>query len=200
MKKFEINIYGTASEVVAGHLAKETMERIHKVMEENDLESEYEVITDWTYQEQADVPEWYDVDDLVHFWGGYYDGADYEIIDKQTGETIHEGSVAELVGDEFEFYDSYSADNDDIADDCSLMVGYTYEKGTTYAGTIEIEDDQEFDLSLLRICVSDVKVLDVFFAELIENVVYDDNDIFNDMWQTSGKSVEIDVYEKQKEN
>ena len=69
MKTLEIEIKGTASEVVVGSLSREELSRIHEVMRENDLvdDDQYDYNSfyfDSYLVEEAEVCAWHDTDNF----------------------------------------------------------------------------------------------------------------------------------------
>ena len=96
----EIEINGAASEVVVGSLSKEELNRIHKVMKENDLvdDDDYDYTSfyyDSSLVSEAEVAEWYDTDNFLHQHGSYTHGT-IVVRNHETEEELYSGELNEL--------------------------------------------------------------------------------------------------------
>ena len=200
MKTIEIEISGAASEIVVGSLSKEKLNRIHKVMKENDLEDEGEYdyrsfYYDSSLVSKAEVSQWHDTDQLLHQHGSYA----YGYITVQNFETKEELYSGELI-DLFE-NDKYGPEKnhftkEDLGKDEVMLYAMTSEAGTPFCGRIEVEDDHFFDVKLLSFSRISAKIGDREMCEIIEYVMYNDEEVDNDYYETSGKDFELEIIEE----
>ena len=200
MKTIEIEISGAASEIVVGSLSKEALSRIHKVMKENDLEDEGEYdyrsfYYDSSLVSKAEVSQWHDTDQLLHQHGSYA----YGYITVQNFETKEELYSGELI-DLFE-NDKYDPEKnhftkEDLGKDKVMLYAMTSEAGTPFCGRIEVEDDHVFDVKLLSFSRISAKIGDREMCEIIEYVMYNDEEVDNDYYETSGKDFELEIIEE----
>ncbi|MFT6937284.1 MAG: hypothetical protein ACJA1N_001584 [Saprospiraceae bacterium] len=200
MKTIEIEISGAASEIVVGSLSKEKLNRIHKVMKENDLEDEGEYdyrsfYYDSSLVSKAEVSQWHDTDQLLHQHGSYA----YGYITVQNFETKEELYSGELI-DLFE-NDKYGPEKnhftkEDLGKDEVMLYAMTSEAGTPFCGRIEVEDDHVFDVKLLSFSRISAKIGDREMCEIIEYVMYNDEEVDNDYYETSGKDFELEIIEE----
>lgn len=199
MKTIEIEINGAASEVVVGSLSKEELNRIHKVMKENDLvdDDDYDYTSfyyDSSLVSEAEVAEWYDTDNFLHQHGSYTHGT-IVVRNHETEEELYSGELNELFKNDEYGPEKYEFTKEDVKENHVLFYALTSEKGTPFCGRIEVEDDHVFDIKLLTFSRISAKIDDRELCEIIEYIMYDDEDVDNDYYQTYGKDFEIDVVE-----
>lgn len=197
MKTLEIEINGTASEVVVGRLTKEELNRIHQVMQKNDLidEDSYDYTSffyDSSLVSEADVSEWYETDSFLHQHGPYASGQ-ITVRNFDTGEELYSGDLNELFKKDEYGPEKYEFSKADINEDEVLFHALTTEKGTPFCGRIEVEDDHVFDIELLSFSRISAEIDDYHLCEIIEYIIYNDEDVDNDYYQTYGKDFEIDI-------
>jgi tagatose-1,6-bisphosphate aldolase len=77
-----------------------------------------------------------------------------------------------------------------------LFYALTTETGTPFSGRIEVEDDHVFDIKLLTFSRISAKVNDWDLCEIIEYIMYDDEDVDNDYYSTSGKDFVIEIFDE----
>ena len=132
---------------------------------------------------QFDVLEYVASDDIYGFTSKfardvYFTNGLYEIDDESKDK--HDT-------DDFQLFETESPEIDATKD---LLICYTSEKGSFFLGYVELEG--EFDLTKLKIVISDIEVGDVFyFGEIISSVLYDGEELDNWGGDTDGKSFDI---------
>lgn len=199
MKTIEIEISGAASEVIIGSLSKEELNRIHEVMKENDLgeDDDYDYTSfyyDSSLVSDADVAEWHDTDNFLHQHGSYAHGT-IVVRNYETEEELYRGELSDLFKNDEYGPEKYEFTKEDVEENHVLFYALTSEKGTPFCGRIEVEDDHVFDIDLLTFSRISAKIDDRELCEIIEYIMYDDEDVDNDYYQTYGKDFEIDVVE-----
>jgi hypothetical protein len=203
MKTIEIEIQGAASEIVVGKLSKEELERIHAVMTENDLvedadsdEPHYDYASfyyDSSLVDEAEVSEWHDTDNFLHQHGSYATGT-IIVCDFETKEELYNGELSDLFKDDKYGPKVNHFTKEDLKENEMFLYAITSEKGTPFCGRIEVEDDHIFDIELLSISRISAKIGEMELGEIIEYIIYNDEDVDNDYYQTYGKSFEIDIF------
>ena len=201
MKTIEIEISGAASEIVVGSLSKDDLNRIHKVMKDNDLAEEYKGETDYDYTsfyydsslvDEAEVSEWHDTDDLFHQYGSYAVGT-IIVRNFETQEELYSGELSDLFKNDEYGPEKHHFTKEDLGDNEVMLQAITSESGTPFCGRIEVEDDHVFDIKLLAFSRVHVKIGDVSLGEIIEYIMYNDEDVDNDYYQTYGKDFQIEI-------
>lgn len=202
MKTIEIEIQGAASEIVVGKLSTEELERIHAVMAENDLvedadsdEPYYDYASfyyDSSLVDEAEVSEWHDTDELLHQHGSYTEGT-IIVRDFGTQEELYKGKLSELFENDEYGPEINHFTKEDLEENEVFLYALTSEKGTPFLGRIEVEDDHVFDINLLSISRISAKLEEMELGEIIEYIMYDDEDVNNDYYQTYGKDFEVNV-------
>lgn len=200
MKTLEIEISGSASEIVVGSLSKEELSRIHKVMKENDLEDEgaYDYRSfydDSSLVSEAKVSQWHDTDDLLHRHGSYTYGY-ITVQNVETEEELYSGELIDLFKNDKYGPEKNHFTKEDLEKDEVMLYAMTSEAGTPFCGRIEVEDDHVFDVKLLSISRISAKIGDREMCEIIEYVMYNDEDVDNDSYETSGKDFELGIIEE----
>ena len=178
MKKINIRMYGYGGEVTAGILSDEDY------MEVLDYDSEHGV---------QDL-EWYEFDDLVHAYGVSPDGATIVVEDVESGEVLYDGELGELNDDPFEVDELYFEPTDE-----NIILCFNHEKGEFFNGTIELGEDEEFDINNIKLHLNDVLVEDEsqdlsVAYEVINIVTYNDEEIENMGGDTNGKSFDVNFF------
>ena len=200
MKTIEIDISGAASEIVVGSLSKEELSRIHKVMKENDLEDEGEYdyksfYYDSSLVDEAEVSNWHDTDNFFHQHGAHTAGNIY-IRNFETGEELYSGNLNGLFEKDKYGPEKNHFTKDDLGENEVMFYVESLEKGTPFSGRIEVEDDHVFDIELLSVSRVSVKVGEMDLGEIIEYIIYNDEDVDNDHYQTYGKGLELEIIDE----
>ena len=85
---------------------------------------------------------------------------------------------------------------EDLGKDEVMLYAMTSEAGTPFCGRIEVEDDHVFDVKLLSFSRISAKIGDREMCEIIEYVMYNDEEVDNDYYETSGKDFELEIIEE----
>ena len=131
---------------------------------------------------------WYECDGIAHVNGVAKNAGTLQIED-ENGETVLERAIDELEQDEdhpeFECVSEasvYGYEKDDV-----IFVGCSNEKGTFFEGEIELR--APFDITKLKLIYEEVDG-----EEIVNTVMYDDEDIDNYGGSTDGKSSDFEMY------
>lgn len=178
--KYSIRISGYGSEITIGSVTDEEKEILSNP--DKDLQ-------ELVFEDLEEVCGWSEIDDQFHCFGAT---SPFTITIKDENDNelyeINEADVYKYDTDDFSLIETEFPEIDATKD---LLVCYSGEKGTFFLGEIEVEG--EFDLTKLKIIISDVEVGDNFyFGEIISNVLYDGEELDNWGGDTDGKS--FDVY------
>ena len=144
--------------------------------------------------------EWYEIDDYGHYHGATVDTAYIEVNEVDSSEysaktitEVYDGTVEKLIDKNDVSVVATEFELDDVLEDKPPFVFYaaSIEKGGFLSGTIELDDDVEFDISKL-----------VFYTEalptgdtLITNIEYDGEEVDNNGGDTTGKAMYMEVWE-----
>jgi len=191
-RTYKIYMHGYGGEIVMGTVDRSTYE----YFTENDISLE-DYATNYIEDEEITVPEehqfisageWYDCDNIAHNSGVEMNSACTVVVEDEKGNIIwqHNLDVGEL--DEFGiececFNEYYPADK---GSGVSVFIGQSVEKGTFFGGDIHLT--QPFDPKKLKFGYNDVNGW-----ELLETVTYNDEDIDNEDYSTTGKGYEFDL-------
>lgn len=180
MRTIRIKIYGYGGELTAGTLSDDAYMDMLDYDSENGIQS----------------LEWYEMDDLVHAYGVHPDGAVIEVIDVDTDEVIYEGELGELNGDPFDLDELYFEPTED-----NIIVCLNSEKGLFFDGTIELGDDDEFDIENIKLTLKDILIEDEgqdlsVGHEIVNEVTYNGEEIDNMGGETRGKSFDVHFFPK----
>ena len=182
-KKIGIRVVGYGQELVQGTFTDEEVEILENKMEEEDQSLGY--LTMDITEVLPDSYDWYDRDDELHVYGASVENSTLTITD---GDKVTEiDNIWEL---EDEPYNG-EVDSEEICNfngEFNMVTSISYEKGWIMDGSIEIEDDKEFDISQLRVEIKDI-MFDDYENSLITAIYYADEEIYCDA-DTTGKSFE----------
>jgi hypothetical protein len=202
MKTIEIEISGAASEIVVGSLSKEALSRIHKVMKENELMEEDDDDGDYasfyydsSLVDEAEVSNWHDTDSLFHQHGSHTAGT-LIVRDFESQEELYCGELSDIFKKDEYGPEKNHFTKEDLRENEVMLHAESSEKGTPFSGRIEVEDDHVFDIELLSFSRVSVKVGEMDLGEIIEYIMYNDEDVDNDHYQTYGKGLELDIIEE----
>lgn len=186
---FNIRCYGYGGEVVLGSVDREVYD--YFVENETDLE-EYSI--QWA-SEDCEVPEdkrpfdpgeWYNCDNICHENGvEMSEHCKIEVRDPDDNviwEHVLESCMLEDSGIEIDCYDEHYAEFQGSGN--IVFFGQSIEKGTFFYADLELTTP--FDPKKLKLNYVDVEGL-----ELLSQVHYEDEEIYNDGGDTVGKSMEF---------
>ena len=182
-KNIGIRVVGYGQELVQGTFTDEEVEILENKMEEDDRSLGY--ITFDLVDVLPDSYDWYDRDDELHVYGASVENSTLIITDGD--KVIEFDNVWELEDDPY----NGEVDSEEICNfngEFNMITSISYEKGWIMDGSIEIEDDKEFDISKLRVDIKDI-MFDDYENSLITAIYYEDEEIYCDP-DTRGKSFE----------
>ncbi|MFT6937285.1 MAG: hypothetical protein ACJA1N_001585 [Saprospiraceae bacterium] len=202
MKIIEIEISGAASEIVVGSLSKEELSQIHKVMKDNELMEEEDDDGDYasfyydsSLVDEAEVSNWHDTDNFFHQHGSHTAGT--LIVRKfETKEELFSSELSDLFKKDKYGPEKNHFTKEDLGENEVMLYAVSSEKGTPFSGRIEVEDDHVFDIELLSFSRVSVEVGEMALGEIIEYMMYNDEDVDNDYYQTYGKGLELEIIEE----
>lgn len=178
--KYSVRISGYGSELTIGTVNEE-----EKAILSNTEKDIYEIVNEDLEEVSG---SWSEIDDQFHGFGATTPFT-VTIEDEQGNELyeIDDESKDKHDTDDFQLFETESPEIDATKD---LLICYTSEKGSFFLGYVELEG--EFDLTKLKIVISDIEVGDVFyFGEIISSVLYDGEELDNWGGDTDGKSFDI---------
>jgi hypothetical protein len=202
MKTIEIEISGAASEIVVGSLSKEELSQIHKVMKDNELMEEEDDDGDYasfyydsSLVDEAEVSNWHDTDNFFHQHGSHTAGT-LIVRNFETKEELFSSELSDLFKKDKYGPEKNHFTKEDLGKDEVMLYAMTSEAGTPFCGRIEVEDDHVFDVKLLSFSRISAKIGDREMCEIIEYVMYNDEEVDNDYYETSGKDFELEIIEE----
>lgn len=174
--KYTVRISGYGSELTIGAVTEE---------EKAILSNPDKELIDIVNEDLEEVSFWAEIDDQFHCFGAT---SPYTItIEDENGNELYElteENIYDYDTDDFELVESEFPEIDVTQD---LLICYSSEKGSFFEADIDI--DGEFDITKLKIVISDVEVAAFFyFGEIISNVLYDGEELDNYGGDTTGKS------------
>ena len=177
--KYSIRISGYGSEITIGSVTEE--EKAILSNPEKDLQ-------ELVFEDLEEVCGWSEIDDQFHCFGAT---SPFTItIEDEDGNELYEIDEENLYDydtDEFSLVENEYPEIDVTKD---LLICYSGEKGTFFLGHVEL--DGEFDITKLKIVISDVEVGEFFyFGDIISNVLYDGEELDNWGGDTDGKSFDV---------
>lgn len=193
-RTYKIYMWGYGGEKVMGTVDRE----IYDYFRSRRLDlSDYAWNSD--YAEDHNIPEemqpfppgsWYECDGMAHVNGVSRNAGTLQIED-EGGNTIFEKSFDDLSGDpednspEFDCFDEAWIGQKEPG--TVVFLGCSNEKGTFFEGDIELQEP--FDISKLKLISEEVDG-----EEIINTVIYDEEDIDNYGGSTDGKSSDFGFY------
>ncbi len=129
-----------------------------------------------------------EIDDQFHCFGAT---SPFTItIEDEDGNELYEIDEENLYDYDTEDFSLVENEYPEIDATKDLLICYSGEKGSFFLGYVELEG--EFDITKLKIVISDVEVGDFFyFGDIISNVLYDGEEIDNWGGDTDGKSFDV---------
>tara|TARA_R100000908_G_C3732564_1_gene131455 strand:+ start:195 stop:761 length:567 start_codon:yes stop_codon:yes gene_type:complete len=183
MKKVEILVGGTGHEITRSNFTCEELNKIREYCEENDDDME-SVLTNDLEEVLEDRGQWYDCDDLGHFMGGNLNCKLYVTVDDEKYEFETDDTEIETKSEDYPILDN------------GVMISFiTWEKGILDTCEFEIGDDEEFDITKLKLVVKQIETTDNYF-ELIQELSYDGEPLNGDGFSdTDGKAFDVEIEE-----
>lgn len=211
-KYYTVSISGYGGESVYGKITKEQYEfwsneeEVEKVFEDhsgalNEYFWDQEEFNDKIPEEAQFDCDWYDLDDIEHSNGCELSSANLEICEVASDDymaehvaDVWEGDVKQLITEQDIEVDESILDLDDHATKDGhnyVFYGMSVEKGGFYFATIELGDDEEFDIKLLNFDLCEMPNGDT----IINDVSYKGEFLDNEGGDTTGKSLDFNVWD-----
>lgn len=146
----------------------------------DDLEDDYSHLAKEV--DFKDGRDWYDVEGFMHTSG--VDMNCHISVEDENGKTVYEGDLPEDL--ELE-----SDDYEDKMEDQFYVFGASIEKGGYDYSEFELPDGEEFDINKLVVCVDVVP----YSGGIVTGFSYGDQEIYCEGGNTTGKSMEVNIYE-----
>lgn len=177
--KYSIRISGYGSEITIGSVTEE-----EKAILSNPEKDLHELV----FEDLEEVCGWSEIDDQFHCFGAT---SPFTItIEDENGNELYEideENIYDYDTDDFSLVENEYPEIDATKD---LLICYSGEKGSFFLGYVELEG--EFDITKLKIVISDVEVGEFFyFGDIISNVLYDGEELDNWGGDTDGKSFDV---------
>jgi hypothetical protein len=190
-KTVEIRVQGYGMELVQGTFTDEEVVILEKKMEADD-----ETLGNVMWDIEEVLPDsygWYECDDQLHVYGALVDDVTMYIIEGDNEIKIDnvydledEPYNSEVTSEEICNYDGTK----------NIITTLSTEKGYIFHDTIELKDDETFNISKLRIEIQDI-MFDHYENSLITNIYYNDEEIESNS-DTSGKGFDSYLEKKTK--
>lgn len=179
-------MYGYGGEVVIGTVAKDT----YNYFIDNEIDLS-EFASDWN--DEMDIPEehrfinngeWHEVDDIAHGSGIEMNEACTIIVLDEHGKEVWQTNLSignlddlgiEVIETESKYVESGYG-----------FFGQSFEKGTFFGAPLELKSP--FDPKKLKLSYTDYAGWDV-----LDNVEYDGEEVYNEDYDTTGKSMEFEL-------
>ena len=183
MKKVEIRLGGMGHEITRSKFTCEEIKKVREYCKENDEDME-SVLTNDLEDILEDRGQWWDCDDLGHFMGGTLNCKIYVSVDDEEYEFETEDTKIETKSEDYPIFED------------GVMISFvTWEKGIVDTCQFEIGDDEEFDITKLKLVVKQIETTDNYF-ELIQELYYGDEPLNGDGFSdTDGKAFDVEIEE-----
>ena len=183
-KEVEIYLSGYGYEIAQGEFSDEELTTLYQYCEDNNKELD-EILFDDLSEILEDRYDWYECDHIEHCYG--LDEDNYTIYLNGEGHD-HE----EVDSDEVKFE---NVEGGIITPTNKPVITFvSIEKGTMKQGFITLEDDEEFDPTLLTLVSTEIFTPDDFYS-IITCMRYKDEEINDDLGDTTGKGFEYKIYD-----
>lgn len=180
-KEIKIRVIGYGQEIVQGKFSDDEIEILEKNMEDSDETLEHFILD--INEILPDSYDWYERDDFLHSYGANVESASLYLIDGDDETKIDnvwdledEPYNGKVVSEEFYHYDGTE----------NIITSISSEKGWIMSGIINLEDNEEFKTSNLRVGIEDI-IFNNYENSLMTSIYYKDEEIYCDA-DTSGKS------------
>ena len=209
MRYYNIDLSGYGGEVVYGKLTKEQHDFWHD-KEESDITAHafwdpYDEGDENLVQDEDDprwLGYWHDLDDIVHLNGGTMSDAWITVEEVSSAdyaassikEIVDRVDVAEFIKTNKNELTQEAIDLDDYANEDGhnyIFYGMSIEKGQFHLSTVELPDDEEFDLSKINFCATELDNGD----NIVEVLSYGDIDLDNVGGDSTGKGYSTTIFD-----
>jgi len=180
-KEYTIEIRGYGMEVVKSKYTNEEIKKVQDYMGDNDCDLS-EIMANSLMDEiieDRDIYEWYEQDDLGHFHGGELESCDLVVNGEET--YLQDLEDDEIIEVEYNLHEVTGNEN--------VITTVSIEKGILFGGVIVLEDDEEFDMSKIKLNVDIVGYND-YESSIISSVEYNNKEVDNDDLDTRGTGLQ----------
>ena len=180
-KEYTIEIRGYGMELVKAKYTDEEIKKIQDYMDDNGYDLS-EIIANSLMDEiieDRDIYEWYEQDDLGHFHGGEIESCDLVINGEET--YIQHLEDDDMIEVNYKLHEVTGNEN--------VITTVSIEKGILFGGVIVLEDDEEFDMSKIKLNV-DIVGYDDYETPIISSVEYNNKEVDNDELDTRGTGLQ----------
>jgi hypothetical protein len=189
-KLVTIEIFGRGGEVVVGD-ASDYMNNLNDAFDETDMEIK-EIMLDSDTRSQFDLPEWYEIDNLLHINGPFPD-EDCIIKISVNDSPLFNCNVSDLINtddDQVMMLEEFYLETDDN----TIYTGVAFEKGCLFSGYINISEDESFDIDQLKLYSKEIMVNDESIALCIYKIEYKGEEVENVDFSTNGQGFHFDLH------
>ena len=183
-KEVEIYLSGYGYEIAQGEFSDEEITKLYQYCEDNNKELDNVLFEDLS-EILEDRYDWYECDDITHCYG--LDDSGYTIFLNGEGHD-HE----EVDSDEVKFENVEAGITTPTKKPAITFI--SIEKGIMKQGFITLEDDEEFDPTLLTLVSTEIFTPDDFYS-VITGMRYKDEELNDDLGDTNGKGFEYKIYD-----
>jgi hypothetical protein len=180
-KEYTIEIRGYGMELVKAKYTDEEIKKVQNYMDDNECDLSDIMANSLMDEiiEDRDIYEWYEQDDLGHFHGGEIESCDLVINGEET--YIQHLEDDDMIEVEYNVHEDINNEN--------VITTVSIEKGILFGGVIVLEDDEEFDMSKIKLNV-DIVGYDGFETSIISSVEYINKEVDNDGLDTRGTGLQ----------
>ncbi len=185
-----IEIFGRGGEVVVGDVS-DYMSKFNDAFDETEMEIK-EIMLDFDTRSQFDLPEWYEIDNLLHINGAFPD-EDCIINISVNDSPLFNCNTSDLLntdGDQVMILEEFYLETDDN----TIYTGVGFEKGCLFSGYINISEEESFDIDQLKLFSKEIMVNDENIALCIYKIEYKDQEVENVDFSTNGQGFHFDLH------
>jgi len=190
LKAVSIEIYGRGGEIVVGD-SSVFDSKFDDAFAETALDIN-EIMLSESTRNQFNLPEWFEIDNLLHIHGPFAD-EDCIIKISQSDLTLFNCNPSDLAhnnGEQLmeleEFY--LKTDGD------TIFTGLSIEKGCLYSAKVFLNDNEEFDINKLNIYSKDIMINDETISNCIYKIEYDNEEIQNNDFSSISQQIKIQLH------
>lgn len=189
-KVIAIEIYGIGGEIVVGD-SSVYGSNFDDAFDDTDLDID-EIILDESTRSRFNLPEWFEIDNLLHIHGPF---ADEDCIIKINENDLPlfncnpsdlEHNNGEQLMELEEFY--LETDGD------TIFTGFSIEKGCLFSAKVFLKENEKFDIDKLKIYSKDIMVNDETIAICIHKIEYDNEEVENNDFSSTTQQIKIQLH------
>lgn len=191
-KTIKLEIYGIGGEIVVGDISG-FQSNIGEAFDETEMELK-EIISNDDLRAQFEIPEWFEIDNLLHMYGPFINDLDNCTI-KVTINDIElinckPNELEDSNGDQIlKFEECYFE-----TDEHQIFTGVNSEKGCVFSSNITLPYNEEFSIDNLKLFSKELMVDDVIINQCIYKIEYKGKEISNDDSSTRGFGLEVQLH------